>query len=933
MTYTTGVLVGFRGNREQFTANTVDVDDIEVWDTGSPNRHAPSITAFDAANQVIASIAAPAHAGEAPTVTTSAYDNAGRLTSVTVNAIAGAGTGAADVNLTTTTTYDALGDRINETDPTAVVTHYTYDRGAHVVGSTLNWDGVGLNVTATTNVTSLVGYNDRGETTVICAAAQVQADGCNPATGAALVDGWRYTYDAAGHVATDTPPANAGTALVTTTNAYDTANGGGRLVSSCDATSGGCATPARHTDLGYDELGRPTSSITYLGSGTGTPKLRTVTTYDGAGERTALDYYENGSATTTDALTFGFDSLGRETTIVRAGSPVTTTVFNPDGAPATRIDHAISSTALAFAYDLRGNLVSTTSPLLGGAVTETWRLDGLLESRSWPTGTNAGTFTYDGAKRPTHLAETTSGANLAVFDRTYDRNGTVGSETQTITGLTGDVAAGSQTFTYDPLRRITGATLAGSGATKSYTYDANSNRITATEGGVLAATTYDRTGVQRSLTVDGYTATFVADAYGNLTSSSVPTPLAADTTAPTTPTGLGATANGAGRIDLAWTAATDAVGVTSYAIYRGGVQVMTVAGSVTAWSDRSLNPSTTYSYTVKAVDAAGNQSGASSAANATTAAAGSGGGAITYIQDAGNQITTAATSMTVTLPATPVAGDALIATVGINFSTVSVTSITGGGGTWAPVVTKAGTGTATETWAALNVAGGGSTTITITFSGSAKGAASVAEFSGIAQASAVDATGSVTGGSTTAVSSGNATTTNATDLVVAAVGWRTGAAPTTSPGSPWTNLADQVNSSISNATAWQITSATGTYSAAWTLGASTPGYDGTIAAFKRVAGGDTTPPSVPTGLAVTVATSKQLNLSWTASTDNVGVQGYRVYRDGALAATVGTNAFADTGLAGGSAHTYTVAALDGAGNASAQSTTAAGTTTAPVRTT
>ena len=123
--------------------------------------------------------------------------------------------------------------------------------------------------------------------------------------------------------------------------------------------------------------------------------------------------------------------------------------------------------------------------------------------------------------------------------------------------------------------------------------------------------------------------------------------------------------------------------------------------------------------------------------------------------------------------------------------------------------------------------------------------------------------------------------------------------------------------------------------AAWTLGASTPGYDGTIAAFTAAGGGggDTTPPSVPTGLGVSVATSKQLNLAWTASTDNVGVQGYRVYRDGALAATVGTNAFSDTGLAGGSAHTYTVAALDGAGNASAQSTGAAGTASAPVRTT
>jgi hypothetical protein len=45
----------------------------------------------------------------------------------------------------------------------------------------------------------------------------------------------------------------------------------------------------------------------------------------------------------------------------------------------------------------------------------------------------------------------------------------------------------------------------------------------------------------------------------------------------------------------------------------------------------------------------------------------------------------------------------------------------------------------------------------------------------------------------------------------------------------------------------------------------------------------------------------------------------------------GTTSFADTGLAGGSAHADTVAALDGAGNASAQSSSAAGTTELPVR--
>src|SRR5207247_1261975 len=60
---------------------------------------------------------------------------------------------------------------------------------------------------------------------------------------------------------------------------------------------------------------------------------------------------------------------------------------------------------------------------------------------------------------------------------------------------------------------------------------------------------------------------------------------------------------------------------------------------------------------------------------------------------------------------------------------------------------------------------------------------------------------------------------------------------------------------------------------------------------------DTTPPSVPTGLAATAVSSSQINLSWTASTDNVGVSGYRVYRGGTQIATTTTTAYANTGLA------------------------------------
>src|SRR5207248_998539 len=42
---------------------------------------------------------------------------------------------------------------------------------------------------------------------------------------------------------------------------------------------------------------------------------------------------------------------------------------------------------------------------------------------------------------------------------------------------------------------------------------------------------------------------------------------------------------------------------------------------------------------------------------------------------------------------------------------------------------------------------------------------------------------------------------------------------------------------------------------------------------------DTTPPSVPTGLRATAVSSSQINLSWPASSDNVGVSGYRVFRN------------------------------------------------------
>jgi chitodextrinase len=82
---------------------------------------------------------------------------------------------------------------------------------------------------------------------------------------------------------------------------------------------------------------------------------------------------------------------------------------------------------------------------------------------------------------------------------------------------------------------------------------------------------------------------------------------------------------------------------------------------------------------------------------------------------------------------------------------------------------------------------------------------------------------------------------------------------------------------------------------------------------------DTIPPSVPTALVGTVASAKQINLSWTASTDNVGVTGYKVFRNGAQLGTTASTSYSDTGLSAATTYTYTVAAYDAAGNTSAQS--------------
>ncbi|MEC4684471.1 MAG: fibronectin type III domain-containing protein [Nitrospirota bacterium] len=83
---------------------------------------------------------------------------------------------------------------------------------------------------------------------------------------------------------------------------------------------------------------------------------------------------------------------------------------------------------------------------------------------------------------------------------------------------------------------------------------------------------------------------------------------------------------------------------------------------------------------------------------------------------------------------------------------------------------------------------------------------------------------------------------------------------------------------------------------------------------------DTTSPSTPADLTVTVVSSGQTDIAWTASTDNVGVTGYKIYRDGTVIGTSATTSYSDTNLNASTQYCYAVSAYDAADNESGQST-------------
>ena len=105
--------------------------------------------------------------------------------------------------------------------------------------------------------------------------------------------------------------------------------------------------------------------------------------------------------------------------------------------------------------------------------------------------------------------------------------------------------------------------------------------------------------------------------------------------------------------------------------------------------------------------------------------------------------------------------------------------------------------------------------------------------------------------------------------------------------------------------------------------------------IKLLIGSDTTPPTIPTNVTATPISTTEIDLTWSASTDNYILSGYQVFRDSVQIATTTLLSYSDTGLATSTLYSYEITAFDASGNVSTSSAPVATTTlgyTAPTST-
>ncbi|WP_312029493.1 RCC1 domain-containing protein [Paenibacillus sedimenti] len=326
-----------------------------------------------------------------------------------------------------------------------------------------------------------------------------------------------------------------------------------------------------------------------------------------------------------------------------------------------------------------------------------------------------------------------------------------------------------------------------------------------------------------------------------------------DTIAPTAPSGLTTTGTTASTISLAWSASQDNVGVTEYEIFSNGSQVG--SSKETAYTVSDLSPNKSYTFTVRAKDAAGNTSEQSKSLTATTTPV------VALL--AANQFVFEHESLTRT-----------------GTDAITVVSDTAASGGKILSFNSNAVGDYIEFDVNITEAGTYSIATAVKFY-SSRGTAQLS-IDGVAQGTPIDLYKA-------AASYGDLSNGNVT-----------------------------INTPGIKKFRYTVTG----------KNAASPGYSLALDAIKLVkqTASDTVAPTAPSGLTSPGKTDTSVSLSWTASTDNVGVTGYDVYSGTTVVGTTAGTSFTATGLTPATAYTFTVKAKDAAGNVSAASNAVSATT-------
>ncbi len=376
-------------------------------------------------------------------------------------------------------------------------------------------------------------------------------------------------------------------------------------------------------------------------------------------------------------------------------------------------------------------------------------------------------------------------------------------------------------------------------------------------------------------------------------------------TIPEAPSGLTAVSASSSQINLAWT--DNSTNETGFKIERslssssGFSQIATVGAGTTSYQNSGLSNSTTYYYRVRAYNEAGNSSYSNTASATTSSNQSSAPSGLTATAVSSSQIdlawtdnSTDETAFTIERSESAASGFKHIGTVGANVTTYQSRWLSSGTTYYFRVRAY----TSSSGYTDYSNTASATTSTTTTLPAAPSGLSAAAASSSLINLAWTDNSSNESGFKierSLSASSGFSQ--------IAAVG-----AGTTS----------YQNGGLSASTTY--------YYRVCAYNAAGDSANSNTASATTQAGADTTPPSAPSGLSATAVSSTQINLGWTASSDNVGVAGYRVYRGGTLVGSTAGTSYSDTGLSPSTTYTYYVRALDAAGNISAASNTASATT-------